>query len=77
MDRQIKNADYVLMICTSTYYKRVICEEKTGVGLGGIWEGTLKDTHVRTSSGGVPLYFLFVISLSANFTLGKRCAYFE
>ena len=30
MDRQIKNVDYVLMICTSTYYKRVMGEEKTG-----------------------------------------------
>lgn len=46
MDRQIKNADYVLMICTSTYYKRVIGEEKIGIGLGGIWEGSLIYQHL-------------------------------
>jgi hypothetical protein len=41
MDKQIKNAGFVLMICTETYYKRVMGEEQPGVGLGVRWEGHL------------------------------------
>lgn len=46
MDREIKNADYVLMVCTPTYYNRVMGYEKPGVGLGGIWEGSLIYQHL-------------------------------
>jgi tetratricopeptide (TPR) repeat protein len=38
MDRQIRDADFVLMICTQTYYYRVMGEEKPGKGLGVSWE---------------------------------------
>ncbi len=41
MDRQIRAADYVLMICTPTYYRRVMREEKPGKGHGVTWESTL------------------------------------
>lgn len=41
MDRQIKAADFVLMICTEIYYKRVMGEEESGIGLGVKWEGNL------------------------------------
>lgn len=35
MDREIRDADYVLMLCTATYYRRVMGEEQPGHGLGG------------------------------------------
>src|SRR6266702_2294668 len=38
MDRQIRTADFVLMICTPTYYRRVMGEEGPGKGLGVQWE---------------------------------------
>src|SRR5712692_5345080 len=41
MDRQIRAADYVLMICTPTYYRRVMREEEPGKGHGVAWESTL------------------------------------
>jgi tetratricopeptide (TPR) repeat protein len=41
MDRQIRDADYVLMICTPTYYRRVMGEEEAGTGHGVAWESTL------------------------------------
>ena len=45
MDTNIKNADFVLMICTETYYKRVMGEEKPGKGQGVRWEGNLIYQH--------------------------------
>jgi tetratricopeptide (TPR) repeat protein len=41
MDRQIRDADYVLMICTPTYYHRVMGEEEPGKGHGVAFESTL------------------------------------
>ena len=49
MDRGIKNADFVLMVCTENYYKRVMGEEKTGVGQGLKWEGRLIYQHLYNS----------------------------
>ncbi|HEX3045013.1 MAG TPA: tetratricopeptide repeat protein [Bacillota bacterium] len=46
MDKQIQNADYVLMICTEPYYKRVMGEEKPGIGRGVRWEGNLIYNHI-------------------------------
>jgi hypothetical protein len=34
MDTQIRDADFVLMVCTEIYYKRVMGEEEPGTGLG-------------------------------------------
>ena len=41
MEKQIRDADFVLMICTDTYYRRVMGEELSGKGLGVRWEGKL------------------------------------
>jgi tetratricopeptide (TPR) repeat protein len=41
MDRHIRDADYVLMICTPTYFRRVMGEEEAGKGHGVAWESTL------------------------------------
>jgi hypothetical protein len=41
MDRQIRDADYVLMICTPAYYRRVMGAEEPGKGHGVAWESTL------------------------------------
>lgn len=48
MTRQIERADFVLMVCTPTYRRRVMGEEETpGKGLGARWEGhlTLQDLY--------------------------------
>jgi len=41
MDRNITEADFVFMICTRTYYNRVMGLEETGTGPGVKWEGNL------------------------------------
>ena len=41
MVRQIRATDFVLMICTPTYYRRVMGEEDPGKGHGVAWESTL------------------------------------
>lgn len=46
MDRHIRNADFVLMICTQTYFHRVMGEEKPGKGLGVRWEGNIIYQHL-------------------------------
>ena len=41
MGKQIRDADFVLMICTEIYYRRVMGEEEPGKGLGVCWESNL------------------------------------
>ena len=41
MDRHIRSADFVLMICTPTYYRRVMGDEDPDKGHGAAWESTL------------------------------------
>lgn len=49
MDKRIRDAKYVLMICTEPYYNRVMGEEEEGKGLGVRWEGNLIYQHLYNS----------------------------
>jgi SEFIR domain-containing protein len=40
-ERQIEAADFVLMVCTETYHRRVRGEEERGKGLGVVWEAAI------------------------------------
>ena len=46
MERQIRDADFVLLVCTPTYLRRVMGEEEPGVGRGVRWEGSLIRQHL-------------------------------
>lgn len=46
MDKNIRKADFVLMVCTEAYNRRIIGEEKPGLGHGVIWEGHLIYQHI-------------------------------
>lgn len=46
MDRKIRGAKFVLMICTETYYKRVMGEAAADEGRGVKWEGGLIYQHI-------------------------------
>jgi hypothetical protein len=37
-ERQIEAADFVLMLCTESYHRRVGGDEASGQGLGVVWE---------------------------------------
>lgn len=39
MDNGINDADFVLLICTETYKRRVMGKEESGIGFGGRFEG--------------------------------------
>lgn len=65
MDKQIRDADFVLMICTETYYRRVMGEEKPGAGLGVRWEGNLIYQHIY-NPGAVNERFIPVLLESSH-----------
>ncbi len=41
MDKQFKDADYILVVCTETYCRRFEGREERGKGLGVKWEGAI------------------------------------
>jgi hypothetical protein len=46
MMRQIREADFVLVVCTETYRRRFEGDEEPGRGRGGIWEGAILTQHL-------------------------------
>ena len=46
MDRHIAKDDFVLVVCTETYYHRVMGDEEKGKGRGIKWESTLAYQHL-------------------------------
>ena len=65
MDRQIRDADFVLMICTPTYHRRVMGEEEPGVGHGVNWEGNLIYQHFY-QDGTINTRFLPIVLEGGN-----------
>lgn len=60
MDRKIRDSRLVLMICTETYYKRVMGDEGPDRGLGVRWEGGLIYQHIYNSGANtkfIPVLF--------------------
>jgi tetratricopeptide (TPR) repeat protein len=41
MTKKIQDADFVLVVCTRTYHRRILGNESKGKGLGSRWEGKL------------------------------------
>lgn len=66
MERQIREADFVLMICTETYLRRVLGEESPGKGHGVRWEGhlTYQDLY---NAGTLNTKFIPVLLESGKF----------
>ena len=61
MERHIDEADFVLLVCTETYFKRVSGHEEPGVGRGVCWEANLiynelYERKVETSKF-IPIFF--------------------
>lgn len=65
MDRQIERADFVLVVCTETYCRRVMGTEEQGKGLGVRWESTLTYQHLY-DTGGENTRFIPVLFESAD-----------
>lgn len=60
MDRNIRNSQYVLAICTEQYFRRVMGDEEDGKGLGAKWEGSLIYQHIY-NAGAINERFIPVI----------------
>lgn len=46
MERQIRDAKFVLLVCTETYLRRVMREEVPHKGLGVLWESAIAYSHL-------------------------------
>jgi hypothetical protein len=61
MEKQIRDAKFVLMVCTETYNRRVMKEEAVGKGLGVLWESTIIYSYLYESGvvneKFIPVYF--------------------
>lgn len=61
MEKQIRDAEFVLMVCTETYHRRVMKEEVPGKGLGVAWEGhiTYQDLYNEgvVNKKFIPIFF--------------------
>ncbi|MCY2995509.1 MAG: AAA-like domain-containing protein [Planctomycetota bacterium] len=61
MERNLREAAFVLMVCTSTYRRRVTGDDEPGAGRGVCWEANLiyNDLYVQkiTTSKYVPVVF--------------------
>ncbi len=61
MDRQIAAADFVLVVCTGTYLRRLDGRERPGLGLGVRWESVLIYQHLYDAGANntkfVPVIF--------------------
>ncbi len=49
MDRHIAKSDFVIVVCTEAYYRRVMGEEEPGRGRGVRWESTLAYQHIYSA----------------------------
>jgi len=49
MDRQIAESNFVIVVCSEIYYRRVSGEEEEGKGRGVKWESTLLYLHIYNS----------------------------
>jgi hypothetical protein len=65
MDRKIRDAKFVLMVCTGNYYKRVMNETAPDEGRGVKWEGGLIYQHIY-NAGSNNKKFIPVIFKSDN-----------
>lgn len=51
MERQIEQADFVLVVCSSAYHRRFRGEESAETGLGGVWESVLTRQAMYQNQG--------------------------
>ena len=51
MTRQVREATFVVVVCTAVYHRRVSGREVDGVGLGARWEGTLITQDMYDAGG--------------------------
>jgi hypothetical protein len=51
MEEQLREANFVLVVCTETYLRRYNVQEKSGQGKGAIWEGGIIRQELYDAAG--------------------------
>ncbi len=51
MDAQIRDNDFVIMVCSASYFRRIVRREASRDGLGVAWEGSLIYNHIYITKG--------------------------
>jgi hypothetical protein len=64
-DRQIRESDFVLMVCTKIYLRRVDGDEEPGVGHGVLWESRLIKQHLY-NAGAASRKFVPVLLVNGS-----------
>lgn len=59
-DREIQKADFVALVCTENYLRRVEGRENLGKGRGVLWEGRLIYNHLYTADSDVQRFIPIV-----------------
>lgn len=67
MEKEIRDSQFVLLVCTETYLRRVMKEEEQGKGLGVIWESTIAIQHLY-NAGVVNKKFIPIVFGRENTT---------
>ena len=61
MIEQARDAAFVLIVCTKTYYRRLTGQERDGAGLGARWEGNIITQAIYDGGGKnekfIPVFF--------------------
>jgi hypothetical protein len=64
-EAEIRKTDFVLMVCSETYFRRVNGEEEPGKGHGVRWEGRLSNQHLY-DAGSASRKFVPVLLASGS-----------
>jgi DNA polymerase III delta prime subunit len=65
-DREIQKADFVALVCTENYLRRVEGRENLGKGRGVLWEGRLIYNHLYTADSDVQRFIPIVFEDGAR-----------
>jgi TIR domain len=71
MDQRIDEADFVLLVCTETYLRRVKGHEQLGQGHGVLWEAHLIYQHIYNTATRNPK-FIPVLLEGGKFDSGEK-----
>ena len=80
MEREFREADFVLLVCSEVYHRRFRVDEISEKGLGVIWESNLTREHIYAAQGKirkiVPILFEGAVKKDIPALLRGRCNHY-
>ncbi len=68
-DREIQKADFVALVCTETYLRRVEGREEPSNGRGVLWEGRIIYNHLYMADAGVQRFIPILLEGGAPYSI--------